>query len=485
MVGRSVNESNPKVFLGKQIISIKLNIFLVAFFLFKFSDIQIGKTIVGRLIIELFADVTPRTAENFRSLCTGERGKSISSGRALHYKGSFFHRVINGFMAQGGDITHGNGTGGESIYGKSFADENFTYSHDQAGTLSMANAGVNTNGSQFFLTFRETPHLDGRHVVFGRVINGLEVLKIMEMVATDSKDCPRTAIIVADCGQIGVAEPTSPFTVLVGNKTGVEGVNIGDAERSAPTPDRSVSVNNEKSNEDVDRKKDEQEIEEEQNLSEEMISEQTKGMTDAQRRLFLIRLKLNQSRKANKKEVELEYKRMSDPRYDQKRRSEEWREKKKGWKSEIESLGLKPEESFMLDTAEKAEALQQKAAKKEKNRATFGWEAFTADATYKAYKKRLQKLPHAPGDTTTGEIDPLDYGKVVAQVSKAALDLMSKEIEDRDKARDKYSRRRMEYDASNVDYINDTNAHFNKKIKRAFDKYTVEIRQNLERGTAI
>jgi peptidyl-prolyl isomerase D len=167
-----------------------------------FFDIQIGRRDAGRITFELFAHSTPRTAENFRALCTGERGISSTTGNKLHYKGCPFHRIISGFMAQGGDMTRGDGTGGESIYSTKFEDENFFTKHDRGGLLSMANAGPNTNGSQFFITFRDTPHLDGRHVVFGRVISGMEIVKVMEMVATDSADTPKTAVIISDCGQV-------------------------------------------------------------------------------------------------------------------------------------------------------------------------------------------------------------------------------------------------------------------------------------------
>ena len=143
-----------------------------------FFDIEIAGQSAGRIVMELSMN-TPITSENFRALCTGEKGKG-QSGKPLHFKNSKFHRVIPGFMAQGGDFTMGNGRGGESIYGERFSDENFDHVHAKRGILSMANAGPNTNGSQFFLCFGATPHLNRRHVVFGEVVEGMHVLDDIE-----------------------------------------------------------------------------------------------------------------------------------------------------------------------------------------------------------------------------------------------------------------------------------------------------------------
>ncbi|KAF3965743.1 hypothetical protein ACB098_07G107300 [Castanea mollissima] len=171
-----------------------------------FLDISIGGEQEGRIVVELYNDVVPKTVENFRALCTGEKGIGPNTGVPLHYKGSCFHRVIKSFMIQGGDISAGDGTGGESIYGLKFEDENFELKHERKGMLSMANTGPNTNGSQFFITTTRTSHMDGKHVVFGKVAKGMGVVRSIEHVTADDGDYPTAHVVIVDCGEIPEGE---------------------------------------------------------------------------------------------------------------------------------------------------------------------------------------------------------------------------------------------------------------------------------------
>ncbi|KAI9017583.1 cyclophilin-like domain-containing protein [Gaertneriomyces semiglobifer] len=215
-----------------------------------FFDIEIAGEKAGRVVFELFASTVPKTAENFRALCTGERGRSTKSDVLFWYKGSTFHRIIPEFMIQGGDFTKHDGTGGESIYGSVFADESFERKHDADFLLSMANKGPNTNGSQFFITTAPAPHLDGKHVVFGRVVSGQDVVKKIEELPTDRKDRPHDRVVVANCGELE--------RVVVKKKTAATATAKESSKKkrpSSPSPSSASSDSESESEEDRRQRK--------------------------------------------------------------------------------------------------------------------------------------------------------------------------------------------------------------------------------------
>lgn len=241
----SVFENIPPVFFPNLYKNeIKFS-FLVFFFFHQlmtatpvYFDISCNGKPKGRVVFKLYDDVVPKTAANFRSLCTGDKGISPKSGKPLSYKDSIFHRVIKDFMCQGGDFTAPSdhlGTGGESIYGEKFEDENFKLNHNKPFLLSMANSGPNTNGSQFFITTVPTPHLDGKHVVFGEVIEGKSIVRQLERSEKGANDRPVEDWKIADCGELSANyEP-----VALGADDGT-----GDTYEEILTDNDTIDINN-------------------------------------------------------------------------------------------------------------------------------------------------------------------------------------------------------------------------------------------------
>ncbi|KAI0709802.1 cyclophilin-like domain-containing protein [Earliella scabrosa] len=217
-----------------------------------FFDFAVDNQPLGRVIFELYNDTAPKTAENFRALCTGEKGLSPISERPLYYKNSIIHRSIKDFMIQGGDFTKRNGTGGESIYGGPFPDEDLSRPLDSEGLLCMANKGPNTNNSQFFITLRDCPHLNGKHVVFGRVIRGYDVVQRIAQVPTDEKDRPRSPVVIANSGELMLRAQAQPAQAKPGSVSASESDSESEEERRHRKKRRHRSLSRD-SNRDHDR----------------------------------------------------------------------------------------------------------------------------------------------------------------------------------------------------------------------------------------
>ena len=502
-----------------------------------FFDIRIGSRPVGRLVFELFADVVPRTAENFRALCTGELG--VVRGTRLHFKGCTFHRIIPGFMAQGGDFTNHDGTGGKSIYGDKFADENFRVKHREPGLLSMANAGKNTNGSQFFITFDRTPHLDGRHVVFGRLVEGMyDVLRVIEKIQTDSRDKPRQPVVISNCGQLeeaeadgGGAAPAAGAVARRGRRQQQEQQQDADAEEALPGDDEALREMRSTMVLGKAKKKQAQAAAAPAAAAassaavdrsggggggggddddDSAAAAPPPGLSGMHLKLFQLRQRMNKGRKENKAEVSLEYDRTHDPNFDRKRKRAEQVALRAERLEEVKAAGLKPEQAYLLDTADTSERRQNKERQKEKNKAAFGWEVFNEETKLKGYNKRVQQLPtrSAPSAASAASAasassaavvastggaggamarfeGDMGYGGAAPRASEEALDRMAGELEERAKKQSRFSRRRAFNEDEESFSINERNRVFNKKIARSFNKYTTEIQQSLERGTAL
>lgn len=545
-------------------------------------DVSIGGTPAGRIVIELRTDVAPKAwllmrflvqssdsgidlRELSRSLhwrkgaltmCApgiavlrgllGAQGRG-ACGRALHYKGSTFHRVVTGFMAQAGDFQHFNGTGGErcahfrapaasliparSIYGPTFADENFVLKHKEAGTVSMANAGPGTNASQFYICLVPTPWLDGKHVVFGSVVAGMDVIRRIEAVGSKAGTTSKR-VSIDNSGEVAEATPAgdagSTQELASAKAQAAQGlpatraslhvpprVTLPAAEAKAASETRLPWV------EDADAASARRLRESmqpppmpllaqqppsappapsESQLAGTLINEPSalqqgdalQGMDARQRRLFELRLKLNESRKANHSAVVAEKRRKDAP--------VEEREKSRKRSADGSAAALDgrlkahgiddPSKAYLLQSMDEASA---RYKKEERKPAAFGWDMFNQQSLYNAYKKRAGSLAlDEAAYAAAAAADPdfyrdassLAYGSA-PDVAPEGVARMVTELADRQKSRDAFSRRRRHNEDTASDGINERNSHFNRKLERSYGQFTAEIKGNLERGSAL
>jgi len=457
------------------------------------------------VVFELFNDVTPRTAENFRGLCTGEYGLGRTTKKKLSYQGCSVFRSVKDFMIQSGDFQFNTGDGGESIYGGTFNDEDFSRRHTQGGILSMANRGRNSNGSQFFITLKRCPRLDGKHIVFGQVVDGMDVIRAIGKVPIDKDERPRVPITIVGCGELGVKKGSGDDPTLVMGKQIASLTEEIIPEENAAQKAKAILKGGqggaavEASDGDFSEGGSLSKAREEEGE----IAAMAPPKNERERRLFELRMRMNQGRAKNNKEVVEEQKRNSDPDYA--RRQAEGRHKRaladdlggnkgKGKAEDADDAAERPGavprgKEYLNDTVEKCE--MRDAKKKKGNPDAFGWDVFNQDSLYRAHDKRLKHLAFdekayqeqkAKAETQGDAAMAAGFGFQPTEEGKERLqEAMDKMVA----KKGEFSRRRQFVAEEDATYVNERNRHFNKKLERAFGAYTEETRQNLERGTAL
>jgi cyclophilin family peptidyl-prolyl cis-trans isomerase len=430
-----------------------------------FMTLQHGDRPLGTLHLALYEEDVPKTAQNFAALLQ-RKGTSAAAG----YLGCSFHRIVPGFVAQGGDFTAGDGTGGESIYGKTFADENFRHKHANPGALSMANAGPNTNGSQFFVTFRPAPHLDGRHVVFGHVdlSRSNDVLQALERVPTRSDDRPVQPVTIVECGI--VKEPASDRDE---DEIDLEEEELEETETRKPEKEDTAS----------------EEAPAEDDDEEEPVP---KTKAEAMKlRLRKLKQKMNQARQLNKQAVKEEGERMNLQGRQRRREHAATKQlKEEAWKSAnakaLETAAAAGVEGKHL-TEQAVESVSKARArdeKKELNRFEVN-DYYNPEGQYRNYQRSLKSLPQHVTGQSTATYNPLENEADPEQEREGARRLAAELHRRIEKSQKRERKRKQDEDTSDVSFINQRNKRFNEKISRTYDKQTAEIRQNLERGTAL
>lgn len=413
-----------------------------------FLDIVIDNIPSGRMVFVLYNDLLPTMCKNFYHLCVGDMGLGKETNQTLHYQDCLFHRVVKGLIVQSGDFTHNSGVGGESIFGGMFRNEDHLKDsamkrHSQAGTLSMVNSGMDTYGSQFFVTLNRVVSLDKKHIVIGYLKSGMDVLRQIESVPTDRNDKPMGEVRIERCGDF------DSLCALEGELIEKESQAVeNDIEKIKTemcqiiTPPNNSGANNQN----------------------DAVGPDLSKMTDKEKKFHELKLKFRSSAIDTKREVTREYAR-SDKK-----------------KETVNNSQNNRKRNYAL-TANDALKIYEKRKEKEnlQNNDNCDDRAFTA---YIRKVEKLESLGTIQSETDLADMNDLDVVKNVSN-DKKKVEELANEISQMQEKRRKFSRRRKFNEERDISFINRRNEAFNAKVARAFDKYTSEIKGNLERGTAL
>ena len=432
-----------------------------------FLEISIGEAKPSKLLINLYSETCPRTVLNFTTLLT----RKAPNG----YLNSKFHRLIPSFMIQGGDFSHGDGTGGKSIYGDSFDDENFEKRHETRGTLSMANSGRNTNGSQFFITFRKTQHLDGKHVVFGSVdmedAESVRLLKCLEEISVGPNDVPRTNLTIIGGGII---------------KKQIQ----KEVEESVAADNDEIDLDDDENEEDSKPAA----IEEEEEEEEEPVVNPNSKKGKLQERLRKLKMKMNQSRQLNKKEVLSEGDRLGSKEASDRYRKQTNKQDKQrkdqdlmevhGKSTIMKNLDKKQKQAMMQSGHESLYRVMKKEETRERTRYSER-DYHNPEGQFRQYEINVKSIRAGYLDTSEKDPDDIESEQDKLRERDGAKRLAAEMKRKSEKSERNKRKKQQEFDGEDVSYINKRNKRFNEKIARNYDAHTAEIRQNLERGTAL
>ena len=518
-----------------------------------FMDIVAGNNALGRIEIELFFDITPQTCENFRGLCTGEYGDGHVYRKKLTYKGTKIFQIIEGKYMIGGDVVYNSGRGGESIYGEFFKDENFKRRHACGGLLSMNNFGKDKNNSQFIITIKACPQLDDKHVVFGHIVKGMEVIKKISKIPTDMNNRPKVKIFVFNCGDFDPIRANfqgdifkETIDTIIKERNEKEKIKImGPEEIEKYKKELVLKKQREEEDEDFDFKKNEikeedknlniygnnllndisfnNEEEEEEDDDDDIGNDENKKISDNKNDInedeknnkknlnekignkennkiadeYLMReyenivLQINRAIKSNEREVnESNFLRANrsinnnDNNYDYrngKRTENNWLKQNEENKNILMAKGIPEDKKYLLESINHCEKKKNYINKKKK-REIQGNDLFNSDAYYRAYKKRSKVLPFDKDLYEDEMKNGLSKNKIQNDIKK---ELLKNDMQQQIENRSKFSRRRTVYDEDEVNYINERNQKYNQKLQRFFGKESREIKNNMERRTAL